>query len=399
MEPAASTTVQTATTFSLRPLMFGSFACTMAIMAFVALAGPVARTLSLEPWHVGAAISVSGVAWSATARRWGRLSDQRGRRSVLLTGVAGFAVAYLVLCGFIDFALRTTLPVGLAFAGLLLGRTLVGIFYAAMPATGAALVADHVAPDQRAGALAALGAASGVGMVLGPGFVGLFSPLGLSLPLFVTALLPICAYLVLWSFLPRTEQHNTRPMSPPRPNDPRLRRPMLVAFLASFSIATAQVTVGFFALDRLEIEPAAAAQVAGIALTVVGVSLVLSQGLLRKLGWPPLRLIRIGTTVAAVGFAATTLATTAWGLWLALGLAALGMGWVNPSVSALAANSVEDHEQGVAAGTITAMQGLGSIVGPAVGTLVYAISEGAPYLMVAALFLVAGFLVRNTKPA
>ena len=176
-----------------------------------------------------------------------------------------------------------------------------------------------------------------------------------------------------------------------RLNDPRLRLPMLVAF----SAAIAQVTVGFFALDRLAQEPGAAAQTAGIALAIVGITLVLSQSALTKLAWKPTRLIRTGAIVAAIGFGATALASTIWGLWLGFAIAAAGMGWVYPSVSALAANAVEAHEQGVAAGTITAMQGLGVVLGPIAGTLVYSMSVSAPYLMVAALLLAVGLAVRQ----
>jgi len=228
--------------------------------------------------------------------------------------------------------------------------------------------------------------------------VGLFSPLGLSLPLYITAVLPILALLALWKLLPRLEHHAPPHTTPPRLNDPRLRLPMLVAFSAAFSVTIAQVTVGFFALDRLAQEPGAAAQTAGIALAIVGITLVLSQSALTKLAWKPTRLIRTGAIVAAIGFGATALASTIWGLWLGFAIAAAGMGWVYPSVSALAANAVEAHEQGVAAGTITAMQGLGVVLGPIAGTLVYSMSVSAPYLMVAALLLAVGLATTATKP-
>lgn len=70
-------------------------------------------------------------------------------------------------------------------------------------------------------------------------------------------------------------------------------------------------------------------------------------------------------------------------------VAAAGMGWVYPAISALAANSVEPHEQGATAGTVGAAQGLGMIVGPLAGTLVYAIDIGAPYVLIAMLLAAA----------
>lgn len=72
-------------------------------------------------------------------------------------------------------------------------------------------------------------------------------------------------------------------------------------------------------------------------------------------------------------------------LWAAYALAAFGMGWVYPSVSALAANSVKRYEQGAAAGSVAAAQGLGIIVGPIVGTALYSIENGLPFAMVGAM--------------
>ena len=74
------------------------------------------------------------------------------------------------------------------------------------------------------------------------------------------------------------------------------------------------------------------------------------------------------------------------------------MGWVYPSVSALAANAVESSEQGVVAGTVSAAQGAGVIVGPLVGTLVYALNAVVPYVLVAAmLLLVSAFATRLAR--
>jgi len=374
--------------FSIKPLMFETFVCSMAMMAFVALAGPIARVIGLEPWQVGAAMTVAGIAWMVMARVWGAASDRHGRRPIILFGLAGFAISYFLLSLFIDLALRAAMAPVFAFAGLVIGRGIAGVFYAAVPATGAALVADHVPPERRAAAMAGIGASSGAGMVIGPGIAGLLAPYGLSLPLYLTAVLPVIALVILWQVLPRIEHHAPPKAEPLRLSDIRLRRPMMVAFVAMFSVAVAQITVGFYALDRLHLGPAAAARAAGIALAAVGVALVLAQIALRKLNWPPARLIRIGGIVGAIGFGAAMLATSAPMLWACYAVAAAGMGWIFPSVSALAANSVAANEQGATAGTIAAAQGLGVILGPIAGTFIYSISNGAPYALISAMLLV-----------
>lgn len=142
-------------------------------------------------------------------------------------------------------------------------------------------------------------------------------------------------------------------------------------------------------MDRLHLDATAAARAAGIALTVVGVALILAQLLVRRLGWPPERLIRISGMVSALGFGSVLFATTQPALWVGYFVAAAGMGWVFPSVAALAANSVNANEQGATAGTVGAAHGLGMIVGPLAGTLIYDVDPGAPYALIAVLLVLA----------
>lgn len=378
-------------TFDLRPLLAANMACTMAMMAFVSLIGPIARTLGLATWQAGAAVTVAGVIWMLLAHAWGRASDRLGRRKVLLLGTAGFTAAYWALCLFIDTALHLLPSATLAFAGLVLGRGLIGAFYAALPVAGAALIADNIEPQHRARAMASLGAANAFGLVIGPALAAVLARYSLSLPFYVMAVLPMLAFLVLLLKLKRQELHLKQPPRPVRLADPRLRQPLLVAFVAMLSVSVAQITVGFFALDRLGMDPADAAQTAGVALTMVGVALILSQILVRKLEWPPLRMIRVGASIAAVGFAASALATSAVGLWACFFFSACGMGWVFPAFSALAANAMDASEQGATAGSIGAVQGLGVVIGPLAGTLIYAVDPRLPYLIVGALLLLVGF--------
>ncbi|MSU97914.1 MFS transporter [Pseudomonas sp. B14-6] len=373
--------------FDLRPLMVANMACSMSMMAFVSLIGPIARVLGLATWQAGAAVTVSGVIWMLLARPWGRASDRYGRRRILLIATAGFTLAYWALCLFIDASLRFLPSALLGFIGLMIGRGLIGVFYAAIPVGGNALIADNIEPQHRAKAMAALGAANACGLVIGPAIAALLSRFSLSLPFYAMAILPLLAFVVLHYKLKGQELHLRQAPRKVHLNDPRLRRPMAVAFVAMLCVSIAQITVGFFALDRLGMNPADAAQTAGIALTMVGFALICSQLLVRRLEWPPLRLIRAGALVAAVGFAGSILADAAWGLWLCFFVSAGGMGLIFPSFAALAANAVDASEQGATAGSIGAAQGFGVVIGPLAATLIYDVDPRLPYLFAAALLL------------
>lgn len=374
--------------FRLWPLMFETFACTVAVMSFVVLIGPLARVLGLAPWQAGATVAVVGITWVLLARVWGAASDRLGRRRVLLGGLLGFVISYTALALFVIVALDWLPPAWLAFAAIVVLRGLAGAFYAAIPPTSAALVADHVAPENRTRAMASIGAATAIGMVAGPGLAGLLAAHDLRLPLYLTTLLPLLALLVMWRWLPRSEHHAPPKSEPLRIGDARLRRALAVGFAAMFSVTAAQVTVGFFALDRLQLPSSEAAQSAGIALTAVGVALILAQVLVRLLDWSPMRLIRVGGVVSAAGFGSVVLADSSLQLWAGFFVSAAGMGWIFPSVSALAVNAVQAHEKGAAAGTLGAAHGLGMISGPLIGTLIYELDSGAPYALIAVLLLV-----------
>lgn len=382
-----SAVVPTDGRFSLKPLMFQTFVCTMATMTFTALAGPIGRTLDLAPWQMGLAVTAGAVSWIFTAQAWGRASDRHGRRPVLLGGLGGFAVAYGGLCLVAALALKGGMSALAAFVGLLVGRTLTGAFFAAIPTASAAMVADHVEPERRAAAMGALGMASAAAMVIGPALAGLIAPYDLDLPLLAAAALPLVALAASWRLLPPGRPHAPLVMQPPRLTDRRLRQPVIVAFASMLAVSTAQMVIGFYAIDRLALSPQNGAHVAGIALTCAGAALILAQGMVRFFNWRPIVLIRLGALIGGLGFLAVAVATAPILLYLCYFVAAFGMGVLWPSISALAANAVHRHEQGAAAGAVTAAQGLGSVLGPLLGTLIYAVDITAPYVMIALLLM------------
>jgi len=380
------------TASALPALVFTALVGTMAMMAFVAVVGPVVRLLGLAEWHAGLSVTAAGVLWMLSARRWGRLSDRIGRRRVMLAGLAGYAVVYIAMAVFVDSALRAPPAVLLSVVVLVGTRALIGLFYAAIPPTAAALVADEVPPGRRGSAMAKLGTANALGMVLGPAAAGWIAFHGIALALYIAAALPLLALAVLWWRLPDAPAPDTlhrKPKTAMALTDPRLRLPVFTVFAAMVSVTIAQVVVGFFAIDRLQLSPADGARVAGLALTAVGIGLILAQSLVMRFkAVPPARWIAFGALVSGVGFASSALVAVQWQLLAAYGLAAFGMGFVFPSFQALAADSVEAHEQGAAAGTVAAVQGMGMVAGPLLGTLLYRWSPAAPYLFVGVVLAV-----------
>ena len=379
-------------------LNFVALVGTMAIMAFVAVVGPLVRLLGLADWHAGLALTAGGVLWMLAARRWGKLSDSVGRKRVLVISLTAYALTYVLLAVAVDLALASPPAIGVSLAVLVGMRALVGLFYAAVPTITAASVADQVAPGHRASAMAKLGAANAVGLVAGPMVAGWIAVYDLALALYVAALMPIVALgLIVW------KMPETRPPAKPEVKpatqastlakpvvgwfDARLRLPLAAVFVAMVAVAVTQSTVGFLVIDRLSLSLSDGAKTAGYALTAVGAGLICSQSLMMRIQWPPTRWLLLGAVLASAGFGAVAVLTAAWPMLAAFGLAGLGMGLVRPAVQALTADCVEAHEQGAAAGIVASMQGFSMIVGPLAGTLLYRLAPGAPYLLVLMLLL------------
>lgn len=373
----------------LNAVAFVALAGTMAMMAFVAVVGPLTRLLGLSEWHAGLSMTAAGVLWMLSARRWGQYSDRIGRRRVLMVSLACFTVICGLLALFVDRALAHPPRVLVSVMVIVGARALIGLVYAAVPPSAAAHIADQVPPDRRASAMARLGAANAVGMVAGPMIAGWIAIYDLSLVLYAATLLPLLSLLAVGWRLPRTRPAAARAPAPSTVGwrDARLRLPIFAAFAAMISVTVTQVTIGFFAIDRLSLPPADGARVAGFALTAVGGGLIVSQWAMIRLTWPPRRWLLVGALLSGIGFASVSLVVAQWQLLAVYALAGLGMGLVRPSLQALTANAVESHEQGAAAGLVASMQGLGMVVGPLAGTLLYRGSPSAPYLVVGTLLL------------
>ena len=381
-------TAEASRALRMPPLMFAALAGTMAMMAYVAVIGPLARELGLPEWAAGLSITAGGVFWMGLARWWGGVSDRHGRKRVLLIGFAVLSIAYLVLAVGIEMALRQQFGAAATIAMLVITRSVIGGVYAAVPPSAAALIADHTPPQERPARMARLGTANAIGMVAGPAVAGGLAAYDLGLALYAAAALPALALLVVWRLLPHGGAGAPKKAQSVSLFDPRLRLPSVAALVAMGSVSIAQVLVGFFAIDRLGLDTQAGAHTAGLALTAVGMALIASQQFVMRLkSTPLLRWIWVGALVAASGFAGVALVQTQAQLLLCYGIAAFGMGLIFPSFQALAANAVQPHEQGIAAGTISAAQGLGMVLGPVTGTLLYRLSPSLPYLLVGGLLL------------
>lgn len=376
----------------MAPLLAANFAVLSSNYAFIALVGSLAHLLLLQAWHLGLVITTVGVLWIICSPAWGRLAQRIGHVAALRRALAGVMLSFLALAVYLQWALgQAAVPAAaLSFAALLFARVAAGAFGAGVPVASIAWIAGRTAPSARAAVMARYGAAGAVGMVVAPPVAGWLSGLGLPTTLALAALMPLLPLLLLG----RLQEGSPAPASKPavvrlRLSDARLQFPWLSAFSLFCVVIFANVCIGFYLIDRLGATSAGAPAAAGMALGAAGLALMLSQTLVsRRPGVSPLTWLRFGTVLAGLGFGSILLVTQPWMVTFSFFVAGCGMGLSFPAVSALAANSVEAHEQSACAAAMSMAQGASMVVAPLLGAWLYQVAPALPFLLMLAMLMV-----------
>jgi DHA1 family tetracycline resistance protein-like MFS transporter len=294
----------------------------------------------------------------------GGLSDRFGRRSVILVSLLGAAASYL-LSGFAT-----------ALSWLFVGRIIAGMTAASFSAANA-YVADITPPEKRAQSFGMIGAAFGLGFILGPALGGALGDLGLRVPYFVAAGLNFLNLIYGLFVLPESLRPEARrPFSFARSN----------AFGAMKNLASHPIVLGLtgtlfcgfiaqwilqsvWALD-LQARFGWTLRAVGISLMVIGVAVALVQGVVIRALLPRLgerRALILGIALGAAGHVAFATASRGWMIYAFIFPFALG-GMAGPATQAIITREVGATEQGQLQGSVNSLGGLAAIIGPLIGT-------------------------------
>jgi DHA1 family tetracycline resistance protein-like MFS transporter len=306
---------------------------------------------------------------------WGRMSDAYGRKPVLLTTVVGGAIGF-VLLGLAD-------SVGLLVVARIVGGLCAGNLSAAY-----AYVSDITTPENRAAGLGKVGAAFGLGFVLGPAIGGFLAggdsalTANFALPAFAAAGLSGLAFLVTLAVL--KESRKVDPAAVPRtiPLNPFARFGAIAAngnlvmvvvlnFLLSTSASVRESTVALWAHDHFGLD----ARELGFLFAYTGAIIVVLQGaamgiLSRRFG--DARLLLIGITAYVAGLLCFIFAEDAVLLIIGTTLNALGTAVFTNTPSTVASKLAGPHERGSVLGVNQSSGSLGRFVGPMFAGTIYA---------------------------
>ena len=330
----------------------------------------------------------------------GNLSDKFGRRPVLLFSLFGFGVDYV----FLSFA-----P---TIGWLFVGRIIAGITGASFT-TATAYIADISAPEDRAKNFGLIGAAFGLGFIIGPVVGGLLGQYGSRVPFLAAAALAFMNFLYGYFVLPESlPSENRRNFQWKRANPfgafKHLNRyPAVAALSVSFLLIymagqSVQSIWSFFGIERFKWSP----KIIGISLGMVGLLVSLVQGVLIRYINPKLgntKSIYIGFGLYALGLVLFACATQGWMMFVFLIPYCLG-GISGPALQSIITGHVPANEQGELQGALTSLISVTSIVSPVIMTGLFAhftskqtslYFPGAPFVLGALLMVAAGIVAFN----
>jgi len=316
---------------------------------------------------------------------WGSVSDRVGRKPVLMLGIVGYAV-FLIL-----FGLATR------FWMLFLARSLAGILSSATYPSMMAFISDSTTPEERGGGMGKLGAAMGLGVILGPGLGGWLAGDSLALPFFIAAGLALITLALVGVFLPESLPPEARQQTAVRLVSPAglwqaLRSPIGIllgmAFLVSFGLTSFEGIFGLYALQKFNYGP----EQVGTIMVVVGLVSTAVQGALigpLTKRWGEAFVIRLALLGSAIGFLVLLLATTYPTILLTTGFFVLTVALLRPAVASLTSQRATTG-QGVALGLNNSFMSLGRIAGPLWAGYLFDVNYNLPYLS-GSLIMLLGF--------
>ncbi|MET4324177.1 MFS transporter [Bradyrhizobium sp. RT5a] len=359
----------------------------------------IGRSIGIADSMVAAIFSLSSLLWAVTSPFWARQSDLRGRKPLMIVGLAGFAVS-MVLCGLVVSAglVHLTTPT-IVFGFFLVCRAIYGLFGSATSPASQTYIAERTCPAERTRWMSSIAGASSLGTVVGPVLAPLFiiESFGYAGPLYGFALIATTMLIIVARYLDEAPTLATKP--PPRSDKtargPPWLRSNFVPFIAyGFLLFVCQnalaQTLGFLIIDKTskalpELPSPDLLRIAQGHIEIAMVcgalaSLLALWGLIPIFRMTPKALLRWGAGLASVGSVLVALSPDYAIAIVGYALASLGFSLARPGFIVGASLSVSMKEQARVAGAIGAISGVNVLFAPFAVSL-YELFPPGPFLL------------------
>ena len=348
-----------------------------------------AESLGANAFVVALLMSVYSLAQFLFAPLWGRLSDRYGRRPIILIGLIGTSISFIL------FGFASTLLL------LFFSRLLGGILTAATLPTSQAYVADISSEKERAKKFGMLGAAFGLGFIFGPAIGGLLSVYGYAVPAFFAAGLAFLNFLGAWFWLPESFKPTSIGVKSYHLIDFKgMWKSITHEHIGTLVIIGAFIALGFsqlqgmyalFAQQRFGLGPASV----GFILFVVGVVSVVVQGVVvgKVVSWiGEIKTIILGTLILGLSYTMIGFSSSITLLYVFTGINAAGFALSGPSLNALISERTHKDEQGTMLGLAQSWGALARVLGPPLGGILFGFSIALPFFA-GAFFMLCAMLM------
>jgi len=365
---------------------------------------PAARQIGISPFQVSTIFAASASIWVFVSPWWGRRSDVRGRRPIILTGLLGYALSMTLIASTIEVGIRSLLSPVAVYPLLIASRSVFALVGSGTGPASQAYVADRTSRADRVAAVALVSAAMGMGETVGPGIGAVLAAIDLLAPIYFAAGLAVVSGLTIWRYLPE----DGPPISTPAERPPKLRigdrrvLPFLVVSIALQAVrATTVIVFAFYLQDTLQLGAQQTVQYSSIGFVVLAVSGLFAQLVVVQRYRPSAQwMLRTGVVLMLAAFV-LFVSGHAYGLYLAaLSCLGIGIGLVRPGSAAAASLAVSPKEQGSVAGMLSGFAVIGNVVGPMLGTTLYEHATNGPFYMhgaITAAVLVLVFASRRVR--
>lgn len=349
------------------------------------------ENLGATSFEVGLILALYAAAQLVFLPAWGWLSDRIGRRPVILVSLLGTVGSFLLLAAAPSLAM------------VYAARALAG-FFAASIGTAQAVVTDVTPPAERAQNMGLIGAAFGLGFVVGPAMGGQLSRIDPLAPFYAIAVLAALNFALAWVFLPESHPPALRirdwgglartlvpsPLRLALAHHDRRIGLYLFLFLQLFTaFAALESMFTLFLSRRFGLGPPEA----GTIFFVIGIFIALTQGVLIRRLAPTLgerALVVIGLIMTGVGLAAIPIAPSVGWLYLLGPLIAVGNGLALPAFTGLYSRACRAERAGELMGESQSMATTGRIVGSVVAGLLFdRLGDWSPFVISGALTFLA----------
>jgi len=317
---------------------------------------------------------------------WGGLSDRYGRKPILLIGILGYVITM------VWFGLASTLWM------LFAARILSGVLSSATAPTTMAYIGDSAPEDERGGGMGMLGAAGGIGTIIGPVMGGFLGTETLSTPFFVAAGMAALSLVLAIIFLPESHPVEEGPKEKEAIINLRswweailspIGNLFALTFISTCGLMIFANVFGLYGLERFGYGP----EQVGIIMMVLGLVSALTQAFLAgptTKRWGDAAVVKTGLLATAISFGLMVLADTFTSVLLTTAFFAMTVSIQSPALLSLTSRRAT-MRQGVAMGLSNSFVSLGRIVGPILGGAVLDVDLTLPYLSGAAIMLLAFF--------